>query len=184
MMRLALFALVLGSGLAAAPALAASAYTEIGEATCQPVTTYEDGAVDMRCEGYNDIPVFLNGGDAREDMDFGVRNENFETFGAFNGVGDTVEWMLGDDGVPYAAAIRFHISVDDRKAQALVVSKIGTDDTPGCVVGVVDAAADQANGIARGLGAMAPLFDCASDRVVIVPGASELVAGFNGANRE
>ena len=184
MMRLALFALVLGSGLAAGPVLGASAYSEIGEGTCVPVTTYEDGAVDQRCEGYGGIEVFLNGGDAREDMDFGVRNDAFETFGAFNGVGDTVEWMLGDDGVPYAAAIRFLIDVDGRKAQALVVSKIGSADAPGCVVGVVDAAADQANGIARGLGALAPLFDCASDRVVIVPGASELVTGFNGANRE
>ena len=53
---------------------------------------------------------------------------------------------------------------------------------PGCVIGVVDAALDQANGIARGLGAMAPLFDCATDPVVIVPGAGELVSQFNGAN--
>jgi len=182
-MRIAGLAIALGGLLQAAPVLAGSAYTEIGEGTCQPLKTYEDGAVDMRCEGYKGIDVFLNGGDAREDMDFGVRGEAFETFSAFNGVGDKVEWMLGDDGVPYAAAVRFLIDTDGRKAQALVVSKIGTKEAAGCVVGVVDASIEQANGIARGLGALAPVFDCTSDKVAMVPGAGELVAGFNGANR-
>ncbi|MEQ1768966.1 MAG: hypothetical protein ABL879_03930 [Devosia sp.] len=182
-MRIAALAIAFCAALVAAPVLGASAYTEIGEGTCQPVETYEDGAVDMRCEGYGGIEVFLNGGDAREDMDFGVRNEAFETFSAFNGVGDTVEWMLDDAGKPYAAAIRFLIDVDGRSAQALVVSKIGTGEEAGCVVGVVDAATEQANGIARGMGALAPLFDCETDQVFIVPGARELVQGFNGANR-
>jgi hypothetical protein len=182
-MRSIQLALALGTALFVVPALAESAYTEIGEATCQEVATYEDGAADFECEGYDGIVVYLNGGDAREDVDYGVDNGNFETFSAFNGVGDTVEWMLDDNGEPYAAAIRYMIDVDGREAQALVVSRIGTADGAGCVVGVVDASADQANGIARGLGAMAPFFDCSSDQVVIVPGARELVRGFSGANR-
>ncbi len=117
------------------------------------------------------------------DVDYGVPSGAFETFFGFNAVGQKVEWMLDDDGVPYAAALRFHIDNDGTlAAQALVVSKIGTADAPGCVVGVVDAAAEQANGVARGLGALAPLFDCAKDRAVIVPGAGALVDGFGGAN--
>ena len=62
------------------------------------------------------------------------------------------------------------------------MSLVGTESEPGCVVGVVDAAAEQANGVARGLAAMAPSFDCAIDPVVVLPGASELVRGFSGAN--
>ena len=63
-----------------------------------------------------------------------------------------------------------------------MLSRVGSGSEPGCVVGVVDTALDQANGMARGIGAMAPLFDCSADRVVIAPGASELVAGFTGTN--
>ncbi len=167
----------------AGPAGAASAYTDLDTDDCQVLETYEGGGVDLRCDGYDGIDVFVSDGDARMDVDYGAKTENFESFSAFNGVGGTIEWMLGDDGAPYAAALRFLIDVDGRSAQALVVSKIGSDDEAGCVVGVVDAAADQSNGVARGLGAMAPHFDCATDQVVIVPGAGELVAGFNGANR-
>lgn len=167
----------------AGPALAASAYTDLDTDDCEILETYEDGGVELRCDGYGGFDVFVSDGDARMEVDYGVRNDSFETFSAFNGVGERIEWMLDDEGAPYATALRFLIDVDGRKAQALVVSTIGTRGEPGCVVGVVDAAADQANGIARGLGAMASLFDCSSDQDVIVPGAAELVAGFNGANR-
>ncbi len=181
-MRIALAtaaALVLGWTGAA---VAESAYTPLDLETCEIVRTYETGEADRRCEGYAGIPVFVSDGDARQDVDFGTRNDNFESFFAFNGAGDTVEWMLDADGNPYAAAIRFIIDTDGRVANALVVSRIGTEAAPGCVVGIVDAAAEQANGIARGLGAMAKLFDCTRDSVVIVPGAGELVAGFSGQN--
>ena len=165
-----------------APAAAESAYTRLDLDECETLRVYEDGGADLRCPGYGGVEVFVSEGDARMEVDYGVRNEAFETFSAFNGVGETIEWMVGDDGI-YAAALRFLIDVDGRSAQALVVSRIGDRDNPGCVVGVVDAAAEQANGIARGLGAMAPLFRCDTDQVVIVPGAGPLVRGFNGANR-
>ena len=182
-MRLASLAFAL-IGLAVAPAaLAESAYTPLDLDACEVLETFENGGFDMRCPGYAGIDVFVSEGDARMDADYGVPSDSFETFEAFNSVGRTVEWMLDDDGVVYATALRFLIDVDGRSAQALVVSKPGDDDRPGCVVGVVDAAADQANGVARGLGAMAPLFACETDQVIIVPGAGALAGGFMGANR-
>jgi hypothetical protein len=181
-MRFAPLTLVAALTLLAGAAQAESAYTELDLDACEVLETYEGGGIDLRCEGFAGIDVFVSDGDARMDVDYGVPSDAFESFFAFNGVGPRVEWMLDEDTAPYAAALRFLIDVDGRKAQALVVSRLGSGDSPGCVVGVVDAAAEQANGIARGLGAMARYFDCTSDPVVIVPGASELVAGFGGAN--
>ncbi len=180
-MRLARLTLVLAFAVLASAARAESVYTDLDTDRCEVLKTYEGGGVDLKCKGLDGVDVLLSDGDARIDVDYGVESGAFETFFAFNNVGTKIEWMLAD-GKPYAAALRFLIDVDGRKAQALVVSKIGTAKAPGCVVGVVDATADQANGVSRGLGAMAPLFDCTKDQVVIVPGASELVAGFGGAN--
>ena len=183
-MRLARLAMIIAFAAVATAARAESAYTTLDLNACEVLKVYEEsGGVELRCDGYGGIDVFVSEGDARMEVDYGSRNENFESFGAFNGVGETVEWMLDDDGVPYAAALRFHLDNDGTLgAQALVVARIGSTDAPGCVVGVVDAATEQANGIARGLGALAPIFDCASDKAVIVPGASELVLTFSGAN--
>ena len=182
-MRLARLAIIAVFAVLPGMAQAESAYTDLDTTACDVLERYEDGGVFLRCDGYDGIDVFVSEGDARMDADYGVPSAAFETFFAFNGVGEKIEWMLGDDGAPYAAALRFHIDNDGNLAsQALVVSKIGTEDAPGCVVGVVDAKTEQANGVARGLGALAPVFDCTKDMVVIVPGASELVIGFGGAN--
>lgn len=176
----------LGAGLLAAGAgiaRAESAYTKIDTEKCEVIFTDEETAGSgLRCPGYGGFDVFVTEGDARTDVDFGVGNDDFQTFSAFNGIGDTVEWMTDENGVQ-AAAIRFLIDVDGRSAQALVVSKVGLREAPGCVIGIVDAAAEQANGVARGLGAMAPIFDCDTDNIVIVDGASALVRDFSGARQ-
>jgi hypothetical protein len=181
-MRIAALSLAVTVALWGGGAMAASVYTKIDDAKCETLKTYEDGGVDLRCPGLDGLDVFVSEGDARLDVDYGVKGENFETFSAFNNIGDTVEWLTNAKGVPEAAIIRYLISVDGRKAEALVISRVGSKRAPGCVVGVVDAALDQANGMARGIGAMAPLFDCRADRVVVAPGAGELVAGFTGTN--
>ena len=181
-MRLARLVIIAAFAVLPSMAQAESAYTDLDLDSCEVIETYEDGGSDLRCEGFGGVDVFVSEGDARMDVDYGVPSGAFETFSAFNSVGEKVEWMLDEDTAPYAAALRFLIDVDGRKAQALVVSRLGSGIAPGCVVGVVDASLEQANGIARGLGALARYFDCTTDQVVIVPGASELVYGFNGAN--
>ncbi len=182
-MRIVSLSLATAAVLLSGGAQAASVYTRIDDAQCETLETYEDGGVDLRCPGLEGYDVFVSEGDARLDVDYGVKTENFETFSAFNNIGDTVEWLTNARGVPEAAIIRFLISVDGREAQALVVSRVNTESQDGCVIGVVDARLEQANGMARGIGAMAPSFDCSIDPVVIAPGASELVAGFSGANQ-
>jgi len=182
-MRIVLTSLVAAAALVGGGAQAASTYTKIDDASCEILETYEDGGADMRCPGLPGLDVYISEGDARVDVDFGFRGETFETFSAFNDVGDTVEWLSDGNGVPQAAIIRYFITVDGRDAQALVVSRINTESQDGCVIGVVDARLEQANGMARGIGAMASTFDCSIDPVVIAPGASELVLGFNGANQ-
>ncbi len=173
-----LAAVLMGSGVQAA-----STYTTIDYADCETLETYEDGGADLLCPGLDGLDVFVSEGDARLDVDYGFKGENFETFSAFNSIGDTIEWLSDARGVQQAAILRFFISVDGREAQALVISRINTESQDGCVIGVVDARLEQANGMARGIGAMAPTFDCSIDPVVIAPGASELVLGFNGANQ-
>ena len=182
-MRIGFLSLAVAAALAGGGAQAASSYTKIDDARCKTLKTYEDGGVDLRCPGLDGLDVFVSEGDARLDVDYGVKGENFETFSAFNSIGDTVEWLSDAKGVPQAAIIRYKISVDGREAQALVVSRINTESQDGCVIGVVDAKLEQANGMARGIGAMAPTFDCSIDPVVIAPGASELVQAFSGANQ-
>ena len=175
---LAMLAALVGTGTARAE----SVYTTLDLDTCDILETYEDGGYDAQCPGYEGIPVFVSEGDARVEVDYGRRNEAFESFSAFNSAGETVEWYLGDNG-PSAAILRFLIDVDGRSAQALVVSSIGSDASPGCVVGVVDGSEDQANGIARGIAAMAHHFDCTSDLAAVIAASDSLVSDFNAANR-
>ena len=183
-MRIVLLSLfAAAAALTGSGAQAASAYTKIDDVKCETLKTFEGGGVDLRCPGLDGLDVFVSEGDARMDVDYGLKGETFETFSAFNNIGDTVEWLTNAKGVPHAAIIRYLISVDGREAQALVVSRINTEAQDGCVIGVVDAKLEQANGIARGICAMAPTFDCSIDPVVIAPGASELVQGFSGANQ-
>ena len=182
-MRLAVVSLAAVAALWAGGAEASSTYTKIDNSACETLQTYEDGGFDLRCPGLDGLDVYVSEGDARIDVDFGFKGESFETFSAFNNIGDTVEWLNNAKGVPEAAIIRYKISVDGREAQALVVSRINTESQDGCVIGVVDASLEQANGMARGIGAMAATFDCSIDPVVIVPGASELVREFTGANQ-
>jgi hypothetical protein len=167
-MRVVPLALVAAAALMGSGVQAASTYTKIDYADCETLKTYEDGGADLRCPGLDGLDVFVSEGDARLDVDYGFKGENFETFSAFNNIGDTVEWLSDARGVPQAAILRYFISVDGREAQALVISRINTESQDGCVIGI---------------GAMAPTFDCSIDPVVIAPGASELVQGFNGANQ-
>src|SRR6478672_795604 len=108
-------------------AQAASVYSKIVDAECKVLKTYEDGGADLRCPGHDGLDVFVSEGDARLDVDFGAKNDSFETFSAFNNIGDTVEWLTNADGVAEAAIIRYLISVDGREAQALVISRVGSE---------------------------------------------------------
>lgn len=160
--------------VAAGPAHAAeSVYTTLDLDACAVLAQdRESGGIALQCEGLPGHPVFASEGDLRFDVDYGAPNTRWESFGPFNSIHDTVEWRVAD-GVPHAAILRFFVDMGmtggaEDKGQALVVSKVGTDTAPGCVVAVVDAQVEQANGVARGAAAMAPRFACGSDAPVAI----------------
>ena len=110
---------------AAGPARAESAYTKLDLDACTVLSRDDEtGGVELRCKGYGGFDVYVSDFDARMSVDFGTPDDRYETFAAFNSVGDTIEWLVDENGVQ-AAVLRYLIDVDGRKAQALVASKVG-----------------------------------------------------------
>ena len=186
-MRLMLAAWLAAPAFGAAHA-ADSFYTDLDLDACTVVATDEEsGGVDLVCPGFGDWPVFVAEGDLRMDVDFGEKNDNFQTFGPFNYVHEVVEWRV-EDGLPHAAILRFFLESgmgDDDKGQVLLVSKVGYPGEPGCPVGMVDAlTVEQANGVARGMAAMALSFDCEADRPVAIGAPDGYAFTFTGAVAE
>ena len=164
---------------------AESVYTKLDLDACTVLERHEEFAsVRMVCEGYANNPVYVSEGDLRFDVDYGIENALWESFGPFNSLGDTIEWRVQGDWV-YAAILRYFIDTGmtggpEDKGQALVVSKVSDGASPGCVVAVVDAAVEQANGVARGAAAMAGRFRCGDPTIAIGPQDS-FVFSFTGA---
>ncbi len=166
-------------------AAAQSAYTKLDLTTCETLQRMPDegGSVFLKCPGYQGYPIYFKAGDLRQSVFFGILSEAilreaWQSFGAFNQAGDTVEWRLGDGGEPFAAILRFHIetinpatgaSDEAHRGQVLVVSRVGQPGEPsGCVVGYVDARANpSANALARRVAdSYAAPFVCGVDRAV------------------
>lgn len=160
------------------------AYTDLDLDSCEMLKRYEEtGGFDARCEGLDGYPVFVSEGDARMSVSFGGPRQLFGTFSPFNSIGETVEWRLAD-GRPQAAIVRFHLSAgadSDRKADVLLVSKVGDSNAPGCPMAAIDVTGtEQANGVARGVAALASRFDC-KNPPIIIGGQDGLARTFNSA---
>lgn len=160
---------------------AESVYTKIDlEKGCVFHSEYELGA-SAYCEGYKGYPVHFSEGDLRQMVRFGhIRKlqDQWESFGQFNRINDTVEWRIKDKK-PYAAILRWFIensSQDgeyskDLEGQVLVVSTIADHENPSsCVVGYVDARANKnANEVARELAdEKAESFECGKEKPAFV----------------
>lgn len=175
-----------GACLAAAGSAhaAESVYTTLDLDACAVLDQDdESGGISLQCDGLPGHPVFVSEGDLRFDVDYGVPNERWESFGPFNAINETVEWRVAD-GVPHAAILRFFIDTGmtggpEDKGEALVVSRVGTEAAPGCVVAVIDAKVEQANGVARGAAAMATRFACGADMPVGVGPEDSFAHSFN-----
>ena len=156
-----------------------SAYTKLNlDNDCVFHSEYELGA-SAYCSGYKGYPVHFSEGDLRQMVRFGHLRSllgQWESFGQFNRIGDTIEWRL-ENGRPYAAILRWFIeNTDDNgeqskavEGQVLVVSKVadGYNEILGsCVVGYIDAQANSnANDIAREVADnLARNFTCINDR--------------------
>ncbi len=162
----------------AAALSAESAYTKLNlDRDCVFHDEYELGA-SAYCNGFKGYPVHFSEGDLRQMVRFGHMNSvlgQWESFGQFNRINDTIEWRL-ENGKPYATILRWFIeNTNDNgevtkatEGQVLVVSKVADrhyDIPASCVVGYVDALANSnANIIAREIAdTLAKNFRCIND---------------------
>mgnify|MGYP001549234687 CR=1 FL=1 len=121
----------------------------------------EEGFWSGVCQGLDGIPVFATEGDLRFDMDFGVRNDRFETAPFFNEPHSTIEWRLDAAGQPFAVIHRFWSSGFSEGTSMLAVSKIGTAEKPGCMIGLFRGDVPDVNARATALAdAVADRLDC------------------------
>ena len=157
-----------------------SAYSTLNfENGCKTVLESEEGGcVWLLCDGYKEIPVHVAEGDLRMSVKFGGTAGNapgtWQSFGAFNSIGGTIEWRL-DDGKPFATILRWTLDNPGAdgsapspasQGQVLVVSTIDDDaGIPSCMAGLVDARANKhANELARQVAdTIAVSFRCGTD---------------------
>jgi hypothetical protein len=141
------------AALLASPAAAqraTSAYTALNTGQCQVLSQVTEGeSISWRCPGRNGIPLFVNSGDGRFELDAGVADDDWSSIPPFNQIGSTVEWRLRA-GRPFAVIYRL-TSVDPTTDpnSMLIAETIGTAGRPGCEVARVNALRADANARAR-----------------------------------
>lgn len=152
----------------------ASAYTSLDLDKCKLVDEQaEEGtSAEWECPGFGDVPLVVEEGDGRFDIDAGVKNAAFETVGAFNSLGDTVEWRL-KDGKPFAIIFRYSDATEEGKGRTvLAVEKVGDLALPGCRVAQIAGDVENANEVARELAdTNVPDFVCGTSEMAVVGGA-------------
>lgn len=165
-----------------------SVYTEINaEETCTVFAKAEEGDGDwanLVCDGWRGYPVLIQYGDLRESLFYGYPPAGdlapaWESFGAFNRTGPTIEWRLeghGDYQIPVATIHRWFVSDPENgeeNVQVLVVEKVGQPyERDGCAVAYVVATGNaNANEKARDLAdKLATSFECGADQPIIDTG--------------
>ncbi len=172
LLALSMFAVMAGNSHAAE-----SVYTTLDlEKDCTFYRADEHGASGY-CQGYKGYPILFDEGDLRQMVRFGhvaTISGQWESFGQFNHVNNTVEWRILENR-PYAAILRRFVENSDEngntteavRGQVLVVSRVADHENPtSCVVGYVDARANaNANELARKLAdEAARSFVCGTDR--------------------
>jgi hypothetical protein len=146
-------------GLAAFSAAAAAAqpitsrYTILDPHRCRTIEAIPEGdSVRQLCPGLAGIPLFVNEGDGRSEIDAGIDDGRWESLAPFNTIGDRIEWRLAG-GRPFAIIYRLRVaaSAEYPAQSSLIVEAIGRRGAPGCRLGVVDGALPDANLRARAL---------------------------------
>lgn len=127
-----------------------SAYTAFDLEACRVTGESPEGAsVDYACPGRADVPLFVHLGDGRLDLDAGVDGEEFVTIGAFNEIGDRLEWRM-KDGAPFAVIFRYRdVAPQSAGRTVIAIEKVGRTGQPGCRVAQIAGDTPDANGVAR-----------------------------------
>jgi hypothetical protein len=127
-----------------------SAYTKLDLDACKAIDSGEEAAwMEWECDGYGGLPLFVQSGDDRYDLDAGARDEDEHWAATFDYPGDTVEWRL-QGGKPFAIIYRLRNANPDRPASSmLIVESVGDGAKLGCRVAEIDGSKADANVLAR-----------------------------------
>ncbi|MGV2494808.1 hypothetical protein [Pelagerythrobacter aerophilus] len=150
-----------------------SAYTAFDLDVCRVTGEASEGAsVDYACPGRGDVPIFVHLGDGRLDIDAGVDGEEFMTIGAFNELGERLEWRM-KDGAPFAVIFRYRDVAPQSTGRTVIgVEKIGRQGAPGCRVAQIAGDTPGANRVAREIAdTRANDFRCGVDEMRVVGNA-------------
>lgn len=138
-----------GSATDAQPARVTSAYTPLDLDKCKTIDPVEERqSYRLRCNGYAGVPLFVQNGDDRYDVDAGREDADELWADGFDYPGATVEWRLAR-GKPFAIIYRLDsTNPDNPKWSRLMVETIGRAK-PGCRVASIDGRTRNANAEAR-----------------------------------
>jgi hypothetical protein len=140
--------------VAAMPAVAQqkvmSVYTSLDLDRCKQLDHGETPeSTEWRCSGYRGVPLFVQNGDERYDVDAGVEDEDAIWAHTFDYPGSTVEWRL-TGGKPFAIIYRLQSANPERpRTTVLAVESVGMRGHPGCRVAMIPGSARNANRQAR-----------------------------------
>lgn len=126
-----------------------SAYTNLDLDRCERI---DDGAepasATWRCGGFAGVPLIVQNGDDRYDIDAGREDDDELWAETFDYPGKTVEWRLAG-GKPFAVIYRLTVANPDApRGSRLIVETIG-DAKPGCRIASIDGRTRRANALAR-----------------------------------
>lgn len=140
---------ILLASLAAAAPAGSSVYTPLDLDRCRVIERIEEGeSVSLRCPGLAGIPLFVNAGDGRHDVDAGVDNNQWESLPGFNRLGPRVEWRRRG-GTPVAIIYRHILTGEQAPGSVLAVESIGRQGRPGCLIALIGGALANGNALAR-----------------------------------
>lgn len=140
--------------LAATPVVAQpkvmSAYTSLDLDRCKQLDHGETPeSTEWRCSGYRGVPLFVQNGDERYDVDAGVEDEDALWAHTFDYPGKTVEWRIAG-GKPFAIIYRLRSANPERpRTTVLAVELVGMRGHPGCRVATIPGSTRNANQQAR-----------------------------------
>jgi hypothetical protein len=149
-LALAVLGLTMPAASLAKPSSVTSAYTKLDLDRCTLVETDEVGSfANYRCPGIRGVPLIVEVGDDRYDLDAGVADRD-ELWGqTFDEPGTSVEWRL-QRGRPFALIYRLTGTNPERpRTSRLLVETIGRPGKPGCRVAEIAGSAPNANQAAR-----------------------------------
>ena len=106
------------------------------------------GVAGLELGGFAGVPLFVQNGDDRYDLDAGSEDEDELWADTFDYPGETVEWRLRG-GEPFAIIYRLNgANPDIPQSSRLIVETVGRA-SPGCRIADLDARTGNANDQAR-----------------------------------